>query len=338
MAEAAPIVALFGYDMSRTVSIGSALSECPPDSLFLTCLAFTTKVRQVLKLKQISYTYLAVPTMMPRPILRDNFHLTYRKVPVLAIGREVYCDTSLIGEALEYFFPTSEGYRSIYPVTGDGRNYRPLIRGFASYWTDRTLFRVTSGLMPGGIWRSSFGRDRAQLIGHRLDPDKLDKKIPENLSNLDRQLSMLEPLFAGTEGPWVFSTTTPSLADISVYHQLLWGEQIASGHYVSSLTMGDAQDSEEEGMAPIFNAHRYPGIYAWFHRMRRYLEELPSNEVDMTHDIGIVLEQMKKAPTLGKRSLLLPTPQASLEELNDKTGIREGALVSVTPDDTGRDE
>lgn len=27
--------------------------------------------------------------MMPRPILRDNFHLTYRKIPVLAIGREV---------------------------------------------------------------------------------------------------------------------------------------------------------------------------------------------------------------------------------------------------------
>lgn len=27
--------------------------------------------------------------MMPRPVLRDNFNLTYRKIPVLAIGREV---------------------------------------------------------------------------------------------------------------------------------------------------------------------------------------------------------------------------------------------------------
>lgn len=27
--------------------------------------------------------------MMPRPILKENFALTYRKIPVLAIGREV---------------------------------------------------------------------------------------------------------------------------------------------------------------------------------------------------------------------------------------------------------
>jgi hypothetical protein len=27
--------------------------------------------------------------MMPRPILKDNFNITYRKIPVLAIGKEV---------------------------------------------------------------------------------------------------------------------------------------------------------------------------------------------------------------------------------------------------------
>ena len=39
--------------------------------------------------------------MLPRPILTKTFALTYRKIPVLSIGTDLYCDTSLIIEALE---------------------------------------------------------------------------------------------------------------------------------------------------------------------------------------------------------------------------------------------
>jgi glutathione S-transferase len=310
-----PIVALFGYEAST----------------------FTIKIRHVLRLKQIPYTFVTVPSMMPRPLLRDNFHLTYRKIPVLAIGREIYCDTSLICEALEHFFPESEGYKTLYPTANDGRNYRALIRGFASYWTDRPLFRITCGLMPASIWRSSFGTDRAQLIGHKLDPDKLERKLPENLSRLDQQLSMLEPLFTDTDGPWIFSTKAPSMADISVYYQLLWGSDISSGRLVSNLTAGGASDTELEGATPVFNAQRYPGISAWYRRMQRFFEELPPME-DKSTSFESVLEQMKKAPTLGKKSMLLPTPKPAYADLDAKNGLTEGALVSVVPDDTGRDE
>ncbi|SMQ49698.1 unnamed protein product [Zymoseptoria tritici ST99CH_3D7] len=315
MNMSAPIVALFGYESST----------------------FTIKLRHVLRLKQIPYTFVTVPSMMPRPLLRDNFHLTYRKIPVLAIGREIYCDTSLICEALEHFFPEAEGYRTLYPTSQDGRNYRPLIRGFASYWTDRPLFRVTCGLMPASIWRSSFGTDRAQLIGHKLDPDKLERKLPENLSRLDMQLSMLEPLFADTDGPWIFSTKAPSMADVSIFYQLFWGSEIASGRLVSNLTAGGAPDTELEGATPIFNAKRYPGVWAWYHKVQRYFEGLPVVE-DGTTSFESVLEQMKNSPTLGKKSMLLPTPRATHDELDAKCGLVEGALVSVAPDDTGRDD
>lgn len=47
---------------------------------------------------------------------------------------QLYCDTSLIIEALEDVF--SDGYETVYPATRDGRSYRTLMRGFASYWTD----------------------------------------------------------------------------------------------------------------------------------------------------------------------------------------------------------
>lgn len=103
MASNPPLVALFGYETST----------------------FTLKARLALRLKQIPYTFVPVPTMMPRPLLRDNFHLTYRKIPVLAIGREIYCDTSIILEALEHFFPESEGYQSLYPKVDSSVNRKP---------------------------------------------------------------------------------------------------------------------------------------------------------------------------------------------------------------------
>lgn len=76
--------------------------------------------------------------MMPRPVLRSTFGVAYRKIPVLAISREIYCDTSLIIEALEHHFPPSEGWGTVYPKF-DGVDewvYRGLARGFASFWTD----------------------------------------------------------------------------------------------------------------------------------------------------------------------------------------------------------
>ncbi|RMZ06164.1 hypothetical protein D0864_02302 [Hortaea werneckii] len=311
--EAAPPVVLFGYDAST----------------------FTLKVRLALRIKQIPYTFITVPSMMPRPLLKDTFGLTYRKIPVLAIGKEIYCDTSIIIEALEHFFPESEGYQTLYPTATDGRDYRPMIRGFASYWTDRPLFRVTTGLIPSSVWRTKFGEDRAELIGHKLDAEKLEKKVPENLSRLDMQLSILEPLFANEDTPWIFSASSPSLADISVFYQLSWGSDIAAGRLINNLTGGDASDTETVGATSVFNAKRYPALFTWYTTFQRYIENLPSTETK-DPDFSKILEQIKQSPSLGKKSLLLPTPRSSHAELDEKTGLKEGTVVTVAPDDTGR--
>jgi glutathione S-transferase len=279
--------------------------------------------------------------MMPRPLLRDNFNLTYRKIPVLALGRELYCDTSLIIETLEHFFPESEGYQTLYPKAADGRNYRAMIRGFASYWTDRPLFRVACGLMPASIWRSQFGRDREGLIGHKIDADKLERKQPEMLSNLDQQLSMLEPLFDGGNNSFVFSTSAPSLADISLYYELEWCDNISSGRYSEHISEGELSNESDhmelEGMKPVFNAQRYPGLYTWFKAMKTYLDNLPSTE-QSGDDVDEVLKQMRESPAIGRQSLLLPTPRSTHVETDEKRGMKEGVMVAIAPDDTGKDE
>ena len=57
-----------------------------------------------------------------------------------------------------------------------------------------------------------------------------------------------------------------------------------------------------------------------------------------SEDFEEVLGQMKEAPSLGRKSLLLPTPRDVIKDLEAKSGLVEGKLISVVPDDTGRDQ
>ena len=316
-----PLVALFGYDSSL----------------------YTQKVQHVLRFKQIPHTFVTVPSMMPRPILAQNFNITYRKIPVLAIDRDIYIDTSIICEALENRFPTSSGHSSIYPPTPSGAKHRSLIRGMVSYWSDRPVFRATCGLMPTAVWRSSFGTDRASLIGHKLDPDKLHRKMPEKLSEVDMQCSMLEAMLedTSTQRPWVFDTKTPSMADIAFYIQLDWGLKNSHGAYVENLTGGDAGGVGEGDltMDPVFNEERYPKLLEWYKSVQAYFREQPSTETKInsskTGKIEEFLKRMKNLP-FQPEIPMLRTPALPFDELDSKSGLVKGAAVAIIPDDTGR--
>ncbi|KAL2413639.1 hypothetical protein ABEF95_002821 [Exophiala dermatitidis] len=304
---------------------------------------------------------------------------------------QIYIDTSLILEVLEHQFPSSKGYGTLYPSPSPSatesnnrssnssspyNRHRPLIRGFASYWTDKPLFRVTTGLIPSTVWRSKFGTDRADLIGHSLDAEKLERKVPENLSALDLHLSLLEPLFQGsttTGGQWIFDGETPSAADIALYYQLDWGEKISRGEGVADLSGGEVENGLEAtslgkqegtgmgvGVASVFNEQRYPGLSAWFARVKKFFDGLTSTEtrVEKSDEVKIqqILEEIKAWPLADghtggsgeggermSRSIgvsanipLLPTPAGSHVSLDKRNGLVLRVVVSVAPDDTGR--
>lgn len=271
---------------------------------------------------------------MPRPLLKETFGISYRKIPVLLIGRELYCDTSLIIEALEHYFP-SPAHSTIYPQSSPW-DYRPLARGFASFWTDKPLFRTTTGLIPHTVWESQFGTDRAQLIGHKLDPKKLKAKVPQNLAAFDLHLSLLEPAFVGPDAKWVFQTETPSLGDVSLYYQIRWGVDIASGKGVYNLTGGGTSDTATNITASVWNEERYPGLWRWLHRFEAYIDSLPNPEVVVPRRDLRWKEQVSKANFWEEERLLVPTAVPPHGDLDRRRGLVPGVMASVVPDDTGR--
>lgn len=308
---------------------------------------FTNKVRLALRLKQIPFSYVTVPSMMPRPLLKKAFGISYRKIPILAIGREIYCDTSLIIEALEHYFPpssssSSSAYETVYPkaLGNESWDYRALARGFASFWTDKPLFRTTTGLIPHTVWQSQFGTDRAQLIGHRLDPEKLKAKVPQNLAAFDLHLSLLEPLFkasgASGSGAWIFPTTTPSLADLSLWYQVRWGVDIASGKGIYNLTGGGTRDTSEDVTKSVWNEQRYPGLWRWFHEFDKYVDSTPDLEVLVKDGDDRWMQALEATNIWNRDCVLVPAAAPPLLSLDIQRGLRPGAMVSVVPDDTGR--
>ena len=317
-----------------------------------------------LHLLHIPYTFVKVPSMMPRTTLTDLFALTYRKIPVLAVGRDVYADTSLIAEALEshpalavYRRANAVRERTLYPpatLGGSPWEYRQLARAFASYWIDRPFFRVTCGLMPAAIWRTSFGTDRAGLIGHVLDPDKLEKKVPENLGRMEMQLGLLEPLFAtaGGKGQFLFRTRVPSLADVALFYQLKWGREVSRGELVADLTAGGNDDltgSGLEGMDTVFTQARFPNLWAWFERMMDTIAGIDdigdercamerAVELGDTKGVEEVTRRLKEAELPREIPIALNSVNPWNQELDARVGIALGKRVRIAPDDTGMND
>jgi glutathione S-transferase len=269
--------------------------------------------------------------MLPRPLLTSTFALYYRKIPILLIGRDLYCDTSLIIEALEHFFPASAGYGTVYPAFPglDEWSYKGLARGFANFWIDKPLFRTTTGLIPPSVWSTSFGQDRAQLVGHTLSAEKLGRKIPQNLAMLDSHLAMLEPGFK-QQGKWAIPTCTPSLADISLYYQLRWGIDIAAGKGIENLSGGATKDTNEDGAGKVFNETRYPGLWSWFHAFEKYIESLPDTQ---STNPERWLDEINESKMVAEDQVLLPSVVEYVEVQSD---LVPGVSVIVAPDDTGR--
>ncbi|KAK7550245.1 hypothetical protein IWX92DRAFT_375066 [Phyllosticta citricarpa] len=304
---------------------------------------FTLKARLALRLKQISYTFVAVPGMAPRPIFRDAFALPYRKVPVLAIGRDIYIDTHLILEVLEQRFPAPE-YPTLYPAAEDGRTNRALTRLLTAHWADRPLFRSTVGLMPPWLWRSPFGTDRGQLIGHPLDAEKLARKIPENLTNFDVHLNVIEDWLIDAEQaqnksqnkPWLLNTSKPSAADIAVWYQLKWGQDVARGQNTNVLAGCEPQKGEATTVPidDVFNSTSYPSVWAWFERFAAYVEVLPNLE-KRSEDSNEALCAIKKSELVNINDSEVQQIAPKLD-IFSSIGLKRGAEVVVSPNDTGR--
>ncbi len=169
---------------------------------------FSEKIRVLFGIKDLAWRPVQQPHIMPKPHLLP---LTggYRRIPVLQIGADVYCDSQLIARVLERLHPLPTSY----PGGSEG------VCNALSFWTDRSVFLAAVPVVFGKIGAAvpkAFIEDRTRLMGGNVDFKLLMQNAPLAADQLRAHAQWID-LQLGDGRPFLLGDQ-PSLADAAAYH------------------------------------------------------------------------------------------------------------------------
>ncbi|KAJ7744478.1 hypothetical protein DFH07DRAFT_834454 [Mycena maculata] len=272
---------------------------------------FSVKVDHVLLLKNIPHEKVNVANMLPRPEITEQLGITYRRIPILAVGNDVYCDTSLIASALERRFPAAQGYGTLFPNKKHGGSADTgLIKAFSKHWADTVLFPLAPAMLPWEKMPTAFIKDRSTFWAP-INVEALVASRGKSLSTLSSHLSLIEEqLSDGRE--WLFDTELPSLADISVHFVYAWLKGF-------------------RGVESLFDVDTFPNSLEWLARLTDYLGRLKQNRPAVPKISGSDAAAHIAAGAFEPYNVVgFDTREAA------RLGLKLGDEVSIAPDDNSR--
>lgn len=257
---------------------------------------YAEKIRLILGYKGLAWKSVLVPNIMPKPLYTA---LTggYRRVPVMQMGADVYCDTALIAAEIERRFPTRPIMRS------DAADWsQPIIN-----WHDTYLFwkvaRYVIGRNVDAI-SDDFLSDRAKMMRLDLTPD----------ANRAKGLA---------EAPYILSQLHIALGWLD--------EGLAARGYVS----GDALSYSDFALvpslwflttrvndAPAMVQSRFPRIAEW---LKRVAAAGYGTREEISGEAALAIALASKPEAL----------VGNVSTVDEVIGIVVGDSVSVTPESFG---
>lgn len=264
---------------------------------------YAEKARLMLGHKGLAWRSVKVPRIAPKP---DLVALTggYRKVPVLQIGADVYCDTRLIAEVL------------------DSLQAEPSLRARAGHfdeivanWVDTLLFGRAVGFTFGALadlLPDALLEDRAALRGAPLEREALKRALPMATQELHTHIAWLDTALR-SPSPFV-NGETPGNGDFTLYATLWF---LANGRFDFSI---------------------YPSVQSWMTRMiaigHGQRQDISAEEalVEAAAALPAVLSTPANPtdPTDATGLSLGQAVQVTPEQLGHGTSVT-GELVSLLP-------
>ncbi|CAF2848065.1 unnamed protein product [Rotaria sp. Silwood2] len=172
---------------------------------------FAEKVRMAMGLKKLKWFSVITNRIPPRPYL-DVLTGGYRRIPVLQVGADMYCDTHLILRTLDRLRPDSSSFFS-------NRLTQPLC-----WWWDKAMFeellRLRVGLHGDKLpkeWLSDRQKFAPQITFTKADNEK---DIPLTVQRINAHLAWLTNMLDDGR-MFLLGDSMPSAFDITAYH-LLW--------------------------------------------------------------------------------------------------------------------
>ncbi|MGB5484035.1 glutathione S-transferase family protein [Parasphingorhabdus sp.] len=183
-----------------------------PDILFhqYDSSPFSEKVRVCLGIKKLAWAAVDQPVIMPKPEL---VALTggYRRIPVMQVGADIYCDSQLIVRELERRFPEP----TLFPQGDHGLAHANAM------WSDRAVFQAAVAIIFGGLGDkvpAAFITDRTALSGRSFDPAAMLAAVPHMEAQLRAHVALLSDQLA--DGRRFLTGDRAGLVDANGYYNL----------------------------------------------------------------------------------------------------------------------
>ncbi|SEO06197.1 glutathione S-transferase family protein [Palleronia pelagia] len=192
---------------------------------------FSEKIRLAMGVKSLDWHSVTVEAVPPRPDL-DALTGGYRRLPVLQVGADVFCDTEVIFRALERIKPAP----TLYPQ-GEG------IAKALSLWWDRTTWKPAIGVLVAHIGEhlpQEFLDDRRDhYLGYDISKEGMAPMLPAYVQQLVAVKEWLSSMLA-QNGPFLTGDTI-SAADLTCYHSL-WLLRANAGAEIIDSQLGLGSD------------------------------------------------------------------------------------------------
>lgn len=266
---------------------------------------FARKVIWYLTLRGIEYGQCIQPVYLPREDI-NALGVKYRRIPIMSIGRDIYCDTRLILHKLEEKFPSG--------ALGAPQPDQKAIEKLLESWTiDGGIFVRAAQAIPTDmplLNDPKFTKDREDYTGRSWDKKNIEAMRPEALTHIRDAFVFLETGLLADGRQWVLKTEKPSLADI---------EAVWPFHWLLEL----------KGALPhsLISKEKFPKVYAWIGRFSKAVSTAKSSA--------------PKPTTLKGAEAVKHVTQAEFYEpegdvdASDPLGLKKGQDVESWPIDSG---
>lgn len=285
---------------------------------------YARRIQWYLALRGLPYSECIQPPTLPRPDLA-RIGVRHRRIPILAIGRDVYLDTRLILRKLEAI----PGSDTVKPPLGIDSSLElvALERLLDILTVDTNVFLDAARLIPANVPAMkdpAFGRDRADFFGSKPSKDAPKSKTPpallraESLAEIRHAAALLESSLLADGRAWILGTPAPSLADV---------ESIWPFHWLTTMpgAFEDGQSPE-----PALSPAQFPRLFAWIERFNGALKAVKATTVKKRVDGAAAAEAIWAAPASDSQEGV-----DGNDPVARAAGLKVGQSSVVWPIDTG---
>lgn len=255
------------------------------------------RVRNFLNTLNLPYRSCTQPFFIPRQDLLD-LGITYRRVPVCILGKDVYCDgRGFVDALLEVYadeasaaFNAAQNSSKKLVRAADEKAWETF--GYRTFW-------LCLPLVPPNLNDAKLQNDRSSLFSIFSHPDYAALR-PSALAEFRAMLDVIENEFLGDGRRFVKGGDKVGIEDLHAMWMVKWALQ----------TMGVDQE-------PGFGKKDWPRVYRW-------IESVVKNEGEDPDSVKIGKEEAQRT-VLGAEYAV-----GSIGvDGSDPTGFKEGQRVSV---------